>query len=55
MVLAVWPWMGNCQHRSDIPALAASDPPCITHCGRREEVGTIKDKEQQVPSKIFLT
>lgn len=52
MVQPKWPSMGNCQHRSDILALAASNPPCITHCGGKE-VGAIKDRNQQVPSKIF--
>lgn len=46
MVLSVWPWMGNCQHWSDIPTLAASNPPCMTHCRRRDEAGAIKDREQ---------
>lgn len=46
--------MGNCQHQSDIPAPAVSDPPSIAYC-RGREVGAIKDRDQKVPSKNVLT
>lgn len=45
MVQSEWPSMGNCQHQSDIPTPAASNPPCIIHCGGRE-LGAMNDRDQ---------
>lgn len=53
MVQSEWPLMGNCQHQSDIPALAASDPPHITCC-RGREVGGYKGQGPAGTKQNFL-